>query len=62
MLLTQKVANIIGADPVITTATDVNRLPAIDVLAKEMNLLIENPGAIKTVNMALLKGRKNLHP
>jgi len=56
--LTQKVANIIGADPVITTATDVNRLPAIDVLAKEMNLLIENPGAIKTVNMALLKGEK----
>ena len=56
--LTQKVADIIGADPVITTATDVNRLPAIDVLAKEMNLLIENPGAIKTVNMALLKGEK----
>ena len=56
--LTQKVANIIGADPVITTATDVNRLPAIDVLAKEMNLLIENPGTIKTVNMALLKGEK----
>jgi cobalt-precorrin 5A hydrolase len=56
--LTQKVANIIGADPVITTATDVNRVPAIDVLAKEMNLLIENPGAIKTVNMALLKREK----
>jgi cobalt-precorrin 5A hydrolase len=56
--LTQKVADIIGADPVITTATDVNRLPAIDVLAEEMNLLIENPGAIKTVNMALLKGQK----
>jgi cobalt-precorrin 5A hydrolase len=56
--LTQKIANIIGADPVITTATDVNRVPAIDVLAKEMDLLIENPRAIKTVNMALLKGEK----
>ena len=56
--LTQKVANIIGADPVITTATDVNKVPAIDVLAKEMHLLIENPGAIKTVNMALLKSEK----
>jgi len=56
--LTQKVANIIGADPVITTATDVNSVPAIDVLAKEMNLLIENSGAIKTVNMALLKSEK----
>ena len=56
--LTEKVANIIGADPVITTATDVNRVPAIDVLAKEMDLRIENPRAIKTVNMALLKGEK----
>jgi cobalt-precorrin 5A hydrolase len=56
--LTLKVADIIGADPVITTATDVNRVPAIDVLAKEQNLLIENPQAIKTVNMALLKGEK----
>ena len=56
--LTLKIAHIIGADPVITTATDVNRVPAIDVLAKEMNLLIENPRAIKTVNMALLKGEK----
>ena len=56
--LTLKIADIIGADPVITTATDVNRIPAIDVLAKEKNLLIENPRAIKTVNMALLKGEK----
>ena len=56
--LTQKIADIIGADPVITTATDVNRVPAIDVLAKEINLLIENPRAIKTVNMALLKREK----
>jgi cobalt-precorrin 5A hydrolase len=58
--LTLKVADIIGAVPVITTATDVNRLPAIDVLAKEKNLWIENPGAIKTVNMALLKSEKIL--
>ena len=53
--LTLKIADILGADPVITTATDVNRVPAIDVLAKEMDLQIENPRAIKTVNMALLK-------
>jgi cobalt-precorrin 5A hydrolase len=56
--LTLKIADIIGADPVITTATDVNRIPAIDMLAKERNLLIETPRAIKTVNMALLKGEK----
>ena len=56
--LTLKIADIIGADPVITTATDVNRVPAIDMLAKEKNLLIETPRTIKTVNMALLKGEK----
>ena len=58
--LTLKIADIIGADPVITTATDVNRVPAVDMLAKEKDLLIENPRAIKTVNMALLKGEKIL--
>jgi len=58
--LTLRIADIIGADPVITTATDVNRVPAIDMLAKEKNLFIENPRAIKTVNMALLRGEKIL--
>jgi len=56
--LTLKAAEIIGANPVITTATDVNNVPAIDVLAGERNLFIENPPAIKTVNMALLKNEK----
>jgi len=56
--LAQKIASIIGANPVITTATDVNKVPAIDVLAREKSLFIENPEAIKTVNMALLKGEK----
>ncbi|MFH1489439.1 MAG: cobalt-precorrin 5A hydrolase [Pseudomonadota bacterium] len=50
------VAEWIGADPVITTATDVNQVPAVDVLAVEKGLFIENPGAIKSVNMALIKG------
>ncbi len=56
--LAQKIAGIIGANPVITTATDVNKVPAIDVLAREKSLFIENPETIKTVNMALLKGEK----
>ena len=56
--LTLQVAEIIGARPVITTATDVNRQPAIDVLAKEKELNIENPSAIKTVNMAFLTDQK----
>ncbi|MGB5747255.1 MAG: cobalt-precorrin 5A hydrolase [Desulfobacterales bacterium] len=53
--LTLKIARIIGANPVITTATDINEVPAIDVLAMENGLFIENPAAIKSVNMALLK-------
>jgi cobalt-precorrin 5A hydrolase len=56
--LTYKIARIIKANPVITTATDINEVPAIDVLAMENGLFIENPAAIKTVNMALLKREK----
>jgi len=54
--LAQQVAAVINAQAVITTATDVNVVPAIDVLAVELGLKIENPQAIKTVNMALLTG------
>jgi len=52
--LTRQIAQISGAQAVITTATDVNRLPAIDVLAQENDLFIENPNAIKKVNMAIV--------
>jgi len=53
-----KVAGLTGADPVITTATDVNQVTAIDVLAKQHNLFIENPEAIKNINMAFITGKK----
>ncbi|MGD9181389.1 MAG: cobalt-precorrin 5A hydrolase [Desulfobacterales bacterium] len=56
--LTRKIAAMIEADPVITAATDVNEKPAIDVLAKEKKLTIDNPPAIKSVNMALLTDRQ----
>ena len=56
--LTHHIAQIIEANPVITTATDINEVPAIDVLAMENGLFIENPAAIKTVNMALLNREK----
>lgn len=55
--LTLRIAERIGADPVITTATDVNDVPAIDVLARAAHLKIENPEAIKIVNMAFLTHR-----
>ncbi|BBO75986.1 cobalt-precorrin 5A hydrolase [Desulfosarcina widdelii] len=54
--LTRQVAELLEATPVITTATDVNEKPAIDILAQEQGLAIENPEAIKTVNMAILDG------
>jgi len=56
--LTLEVARITGANPVITTATDVNQLPSIDMVAKEQHLLIENPQMIKRVNMEFLQNRK----
>ena len=57
-MLAKKVAGFTGADPVITTATDIHQVPSIDVLAMENGLFIENPDAIKRVNMAFLAGEK----
>lgn len=54
--LALRLADKMGATPVITTATDVHRLPAVDALAAEAGLFIENPEAIKVVNMAVLNG------
>lgn len=55
--LAVQVAGLLGATPVITTATDVNKRPSIDTMAVEKKLGIENPEAIKTVNMAFLAGK-----
>ncbi|MFO7749935.1 MAG: cobalt-precorrin 5A hydrolase [Desulfobacteraceae bacterium] len=55
--LARKTAAITGAVPVITTATDVNTLPAVDLIAKQQNLVIENTQQIKPINMAILKNQ-----
>lgn len=52
--LTEKIAEITGADPVITTATDVHGKLGIDSLAKKYYLDIENPEKIKVINSALV--------
>ncbi len=52
--LAQTIATGLDAVPVITTATDVNQVPAIDVIAVDNDLFIENPGAIKSINMAFV--------
>ena len=56
-VLTKKIADIIHARPVITTATDINGLPAIDLIAKEKGLFMETPWNIKRINMAFLTGK-----
>ena len=55
--LTKKIAAIIKAEPVITTATDTNNLPSIDMIAKQNGIMIETPQNIKHINMAFLAGR-----
>ena len=54
--LALEVSDLIDSDPVITTATDINAVPAVDILAAQKNLFIENPAAIKYVNMAMVTG------
>lgn len=47
-----------GATPVVTTATDNAGVPAIDLLAKEHALSIENPETVKVISMAFLTGQR----
>lgn len=54
--LAREIASFLGAQAVITTATDVNHLPAVDEWAVNHDCVIENPGAIKHVSSSLLEG------
>ena len=49
-----QLADIMGAQPVITTSTDINHKFAVDVFARKNNLIIKNPGKIKEVSSKLL--------
>lgn len=57
-MLTNKIADLIGATPVITTSTDVNGKLGIDVMAKDLYLSIDNPKEILYFNKAILEGRE----
>ena len=48
----------ICAKAVITTATDINKKPSIDMIAKKNGWKIFNPEWIKFINMAILKDEK----
>ncbi len=52
-----KVAKILNAQPIITTATDLKGLPAIDVIAEQKGLVPLNPEAIKLISTAFLEHR-----
>ena len=54
LLIAQKT----GAAPVITTATDVRGIPAIDSWAMAHDCAIQNPSAIKAVSAAALDGQR----
>jgi cobalt-precorrin 5A hydrolase len=56
--LARRVADLMGATPVITTATDVQGLPALDTIAARLGLGIEDLGTVKLIHMALLQGQK----
>lgn len=56
--LAERLAAMMGATAVITTATDINCLFAVDVWAKKNGFVIANPQKIKTVSSKLLAGKK----
>jgi cobalt-precorrin 5A hydrolase len=54
--LAREVAKITAGRAVIGTATDLENVPAADVLARERGLAVADPAAIKAVNLELLAG------
>lgn len=56
--LAADLAALTGATLVVSTATDLEGLPGIDLLAKERGLAIADCGGIKKVSAALLRGER----
>lgn len=55
--LSEKIAALTGGIPVITTATDVAGVPAMDEFAKKNGLRIENIEALKYISSAMVEGK-----
>ena len=56
--LTRLIGGLTGADPVITTATDIASRPAADILAVKLNLVMEPFERMKTINAAIAAGER----
>ena len=56
--LTKEIAAVIGATPVITTATDINGLFSVDKWAKENECFIDGINMVKDISSALLDDKK----
>lgn len=57
--LATKIAGLIGGQAVITTATDVNQIASLDVLAQQMNAtMVDFRQSVKTVNQLLVSGKR----
>lgn len=54
--LARRVAELLGGQAVITTATDTAGLPSLEMLAGELGLRVENLAALAKVSMSLLDG------
>lgn len=57
-MLSEKIAEYIGAEPVITTATDNIGIKAPDVIASENGLVIDDLKILKNISSLLVDGRK----
>lgn len=56
--LAERCAFATGARPVITTATDANDLPSLDMLAKEQGWVIDDISLVKSLNTLLLDSKE----
>ena len=54
--LARTIGHLLGAEPVITTATDIANRPAADILAVKLNLVMEPFERMKTINAAIAAG------
>ena len=56
--LARRIAFLLGARPVITTSSDINEIPPIDLLGKKFGWELENPESSASVISAILNGEE----